>query len=83
MDLGNLLPMLKNIEIGPVKITGGSALVVLGLAVLAGGLDWLSQLFESEPLSDFLNYGAAIVLIVAGILWFFFIRESGGKTEKK
>ncbi len=60
----------RNIEFGGVKITGGSALIVLGLAVLFlldFALGWLGA-GSADPL---LKYGLGFVFLVAGLLWFF------------
>jgi len=61
---------LQNIEVGPVKITGGSALIVIGLFVWFG-LDWALSVVGQPPAADWLKIAIAVVLVGAGIWWFF------------
>ncbi len=62
---------LKDIKVGPVAITGGSALILLGLASLAGALDWLSRQFGADPLPTAWKVVIGVALIVIGAIWFF------------
>jgi predicted phage tail protein len=69
-----------NIEIGPVKVTGGSALIVLGAALiflLGFVMDWLG----AGIASPYFRYGLGGLLIALGVLWFFWTKPEAKKGK--